>query len=287
MGYAFISYSTKNHEDAMTLNGELLNRGIQTWMAPGDIPAGSNYAGVLTRAIKGAGCLVLLLTDDSQNSKWVDKEVEMALSYSKPVIPVALEKLELNDNFEYYLSNQQITLVRQISADNKEFLRIVDQIRLLTEAGTAEDSIDADFKDVTRYYHNKSILIYSLAAKHFASARLDISSKPVYCSTNNQLAWEIFQVAVDKEGWASFRATNGCYLTVRLDERRDLPPIKATAPRSLLWEQFKIFKTGNKYAIFARCNGQWLTCRIDWEGNPLYASRSKADSWEMFDIRIP
>ena len=93
------------------------------------------------------------------------------------------------------------------------------------------------------------------------------------------------QVAVDKEGWASFKAVNGRYLTVRLDVERDLPPIRATAPRDLLWEQFKIYKIGDKYAISARCNGQWITSRIDWEDNPLYASRTVADSWEMFDIR--
>ena len=73
MGYAFISYSSKNTEDAKALNSALMNKGIQTWMAPGDIPAGSSYASVITKAIKGAECLVILLTDDALNSIWVEK----------------------------------------------------------------------------------------------------------------------------------------------------------------------------------------------------------------------
>ena len=285
MGYAFISYSSKNTEDAKALNSALMNRGIKTWMAPGDIPAGSKYADVITKAIKGAECLVILLTDDALNSIWVEKEVERALSYRKPVIPVALGKLELNDSFELYLGNQQIVPVRQISTQNNEFLKVVDQVKRLTETEAFEGNIDAKFKDVTGNYDNKCVLIYSLAAKRFASARLELDDVPVCCSTNNQDAWEKFQVAVDKEGWASFKAVNGRYLTVRLDAQRDLPPIRATAPRNLLWEQFKIYKIEEKYAIFARCNGQWITSRIDWEDNPLYASRTVADSWEMFDIR--
>ena len=128
MGYAFISYSSKNTEDAKALNSALMNKGIQTWMAPGDIPAGSSYASVITKAIKGAECLVILLTDDALNSIWVEKEVNSALSYRKPVIPVALGKLELNDSFELYLGNQQIVPVKQISNDNDEFLRIIAQI---------------------------------------------------------------------------------------------------------------------------------------------------------------
>ena len=133
MGYAFISYSSRNLDDAMTLRRFLAKRGVDTWMAPGDIPAGSTYAGVITRAIKGAECLVLLLTDDSQNSKWVDKEVERALTYGKAVIPVALGDMTLNDNFEFYLGNQQIIPVRHIGDDNKELLKIIDQIIKLVD----------------------------------------------------------------------------------------------------------------------------------------------------------
>ena len=128
MGYAFISYSSRNLENALAMRSAFTNRGIKTWMAPGDIPAGSRYPDVITKAIKGAECLVILLTDDALNSIWVDKEVERALSYRKPVIPVALGELELNDSFELYLGNQQIVPVRQISNDNDEFLRIIAQI---------------------------------------------------------------------------------------------------------------------------------------------------------------
>ena len=60
MGYVFISYSTKNAEQAKMLHKVLTNHGIGVWMAPGNIPVGSSYAGEITRALKGADGLVLL-----------------------------------------------------------------------------------------------------------------------------------------------------------------------------------------------------------------------------------
>ena len=84
MGYAFISYSTKNQTSADAIR-ELFNRnGIETWMAPYDIPAGSEYAEVIHDAIIKSSCLVLMLTDMSQNSKWVKKEVNNAIDAANP-----------------------------------------------------------------------------------------------------------------------------------------------------------------------------------------------------------
>ena len=54
---------------------ELLNKeGIEAWMAPGDIPAGSKYAQVINRAVKESACMVLVLSRDAQNSVWVAKK---------------------------------------------------------------------------------------------------------------------------------------------------------------------------------------------------------------------
>ena len=52
MGYAFISYCTKNQTAADAFRDLFIEYGIDTWMAPYDIPAGSKYAGVITNAIR-------------------------------------------------------------------------------------------------------------------------------------------------------------------------------------------------------------------------------------------
>lgn len=112
MGYAFISYSTKNQTSADAMRELFRKNGIDTWMAPYDIPAGSKYAAVITQAIRDCGCFVLLLTNESQSSEAVDSEVELAaLTFKKSIITVQLENVILNDSFTFYIHNKQIIAV--------------------------------------------------------------------------------------------------------------------------------------------------------------------------------
>ena len=91
MGYAFISYSTKNQSAADAMRALFNKHEIDTWMAPYDIPAGSEYAEVLYDALSKCSCLVLMLTDVSQNSQWVRKEVNIAITNGKTIIPAGAD----------------------------------------------------------------------------------------------------------------------------------------------------------------------------------------------------
>lgn len=128
MGYAFISYSTKNQSPADSMRAVLNKRGIETWMAPYDIPIGSRYAQVINQAVKDCSCFVLLLTDAAQNSVWVAKEVERAINYKRVIIPIQLESIQLNDEFELYISSNQIVAVQKIDDSEPVMKRIVDTI---------------------------------------------------------------------------------------------------------------------------------------------------------------
>lgn len=132
MGYAFISYSTKNQASADAMR-ELFNKhNIDTWMAPYDIPAGSEYAEVLYDALTGCSCLVLMLTDISQNSQWVKKEVNIAITNGKTVIPVKLEDVELNSSMKLYLNDQQIVPVHVIEEASDEIQKVLNSVISLT-----------------------------------------------------------------------------------------------------------------------------------------------------------
>lgn len=53
-------------------------------MAPYDIPAGNKYAAVITAALKECACIVLLLTEASQASEWVDRRLNAESITGKP-----------------------------------------------------------------------------------------------------------------------------------------------------------------------------------------------------------
>lgn len=133
MGYAFISYSSKNRDAADAIRSLLIKNKIDTWMAPNDIPAGSKYAQVIGKAVKNCACFVLMLTNDSQKSLWVAKEVERAINYRKTIIPIQLEDIQLNDEFEMYISTDQIIAVRKIDEHTDEIQKLVSTIGMLVK----------------------------------------------------------------------------------------------------------------------------------------------------------
>ena len=132
MGYAFISYSTKNQSAADAMRTLFKKHNIDTWMAPYDIPAGSEYAEVLYDALSECSCLVLMLTDVSQNSQWVRKEVNVAITNGKTIIPVKLEDVELNSMMNFYLNDQQIVPVHVIDDNSAEIQSVLKSVIGLT-----------------------------------------------------------------------------------------------------------------------------------------------------------
>ena len=131
-GYAFISYSTKNKISAHAMRDLLRDNGIKTWMAPGDIPVGSKYAQVINQAIKECSCFILLLSKEAQNSVWVAKEVERAINYRKHIIPVQIDKVALNDEFELYISTDQVVTIRRIDKQSKEVQKMLNTVASFT-----------------------------------------------------------------------------------------------------------------------------------------------------------
>ena len=132
MGYAFISYSSKDQEKANAIRSIFLNNNISCWMAPYDIPAGTKYAYVINDAIKDAACLVLLFTNASQESIFVEKEVERAVANGKPIITMELERVVLNSGYQFYLGNQQIIATPKINEDDENFQRALQGIAAFT-----------------------------------------------------------------------------------------------------------------------------------------------------------
>lgn len=140
MGYAFISYSSKNKSEADTIRTLLTKHNIDNWMAPYDIPAGSKYAAVITNAIRNCSCFVLLLSNSSQTSEAVDSEVELAtFTYKKSIIVLELEKVILNDSFTFYIHNRQIIALHKIDENSHQIAQILDVIKTFTD-NTSDDS---------------------------------------------------------------------------------------------------------------------------------------------------
>lgn len=126
----FISYSTKDMLQAETVRDVLEKNGIPCWMAPRDIPGGSNYAGEIPRAIRGCQVFLLILSENAQASNWVVKELDNAVNCGKIIIPLMLEDCPLNDEFNFLLTGAQRYAAYQKRAEVLNTL--VERIRAVT-----------------------------------------------------------------------------------------------------------------------------------------------------------
>lgn len=104
----FISYSSKDSQFVEEILAVLRELGLAYWKAPEMIPAGSNYAREIPEVIRRCDFVLLVLSKDSQESIWVEKEIDTAINYRKRIVPVKLDKEPLNTIFKFYLNNVQM-----------------------------------------------------------------------------------------------------------------------------------------------------------------------------------
>lgn len=104
----FISYSSIDCDKAKLIKDRFEKNGVLCWKAPESIPTGSNYGFEIPKAIKSCEAFVLLLSLNAQESAWVPKELDFAISAKKAVFPIKIEDCGLRDDFEFALINVQV-----------------------------------------------------------------------------------------------------------------------------------------------------------------------------------
>lgn len=122
MRQVFISYSSKDLAQAQAVRNVLEQNGITCWMAPADIPGGSNYTKEIPIAIKGCQAFVLMLSDNAQHSVWVLKELDSAVNAGKIILPFQIEDVPLSDEFNFLLTGAQRYAAYQRKSDAMKLL---------------------------------------------------------------------------------------------------------------------------------------------------------------------
>jgi uncharacterized protein YjbI with pentapeptide repeats len=93
----FISYSSKDHDFAERLYADLQSKGIRCWFAPEDLKIGAKIRPSIDESIYISDKLLLVLSQHSIASWWVEQEVETALAKEHKenrvvLFPIRLDK---------------------------------------------------------------------------------------------------------------------------------------------------------------------------------------------------
>ncbi len=129
--------------------------GISYWIAPDMIPAGSNYAREIPGAIQCCEVFLLVLSKNSQQSIWVEKEIDSAINYRKTIVPFQIDDEPLTDMFRFYLNNVQTIYCVNRPKDAIEELK--QRLRsLIRGAGENREQVEVSRKEDTFESSNKA-----------------------------------------------------------------------------------------------------------------------------------
>lgn len=141
----FISYKAEELTEALWVRSVLEENGFSCWMAPTSIPGGSSYADEIDTAITECEVFVLILSERAQQSKWVKKELDMALNKEKVILPFMIENCQLQKAFNYYLTDVQRynAYISKMNAMNE----MIKRIKAVAGKGSLNERNDNEQQD--------------------------------------------------------------------------------------------------------------------------------------------
>ena len=79
----FLSYASQDQATAQVLAKKLEAKGHQVWDPERDLVSGSDWASTLMKQMKSAEAMIVLLSPEAVDSRWVSHEIEYALGASR------------------------------------------------------------------------------------------------------------------------------------------------------------------------------------------------------------
>lgn len=107
MSTIFISHSSKDLADAQTICAALESRGLKCWIASRDVGAGDNFQEAIVKAIRSAKVMVLVFSENANNSTEIKKELALASQNKVAVIPARVEDVVPAAALAYELATRQ------------------------------------------------------------------------------------------------------------------------------------------------------------------------------------
>jgi uncharacterized protein YjbI with pentapeptide repeats len=93
----FISHSSKDHEFAQRLHADLQAKNVRCWFAPEDLKIGDKFRTRIEESIRVYDKLMVVLSENSIQSPWVEEEVEAALEKERQQNKLVLFPIRLDD----------------------------------------------------------------------------------------------------------------------------------------------------------------------------------------------
>ncbi|HEV2597804.1 TIR domain-containing protein [Sphingopyxis sp.] len=102
----FVSHHSSKYDVALHVEKALARHGVDCWIAPRDVGPGEAFDTAIMRAIRDGAGVLLLFCSQSDKSPHVKRELILADSAHKAIIPLRLEEI-VPDDLAYHLASAQ------------------------------------------------------------------------------------------------------------------------------------------------------------------------------------
>jgi hypothetical protein len=99
----YISYSHVDKAAADAACATLERAGIRCWIAPRDITPGDEWSAAIIKAIDQCRAMVLIFSQNANNSRQIRREVERAITVGVPLVPMRIEDVVPTESLAYFM----------------------------------------------------------------------------------------------------------------------------------------------------------------------------------------
>lgn len=234
----FISYSNENESDrrvADRIYDILKAREIPCWVAHRDIAAGQDWLDEIGKAISNSRVMIVVLSNVTEKSRYVSREVRQAADENLIIIPFCIEKVSLTSSLRLILNNcqwinaylmRQDMALEQLVEDLRRYLGIEPEKVLKKEEKPLEGKKESPTKrnegNINKTHYLKrfliaaSIIIAVIAVIFFISQLTDVnktkSAEDAPKSTAAKPpAQPDFIIDLKSKGWDVKKNENDCW----------------------------------------------------------------------------
>ncbi|HEX4196443.1 MAG TPA: TIR domain-containing protein [Caulobacteraceae bacterium] len=100
----FICHSSKDKTIADAACATLEQRGVRCWVAPRDVMPGASWAASIVSAIEGSKLMLLIFSENANDSPQIEREIERAVDHRVPIVPFRIADILPTEALEYFIS---------------------------------------------------------------------------------------------------------------------------------------------------------------------------------------
>jgi TolB-like protein len=236
----FICHSHKDRATADAICKHLESAGINCWIAPRNIKAGTNWTKGIMQGLEACQVFVLVFSEEANDSDHVEREVAKAFSAGLAVIPFRIGDVLPNQSLSYFLDTVQWLNATEQPAE-REFGELTNRVNALL-AGEKESALVplTPTKGARFYEELRSRQIYPIAGGYVFGAWTALRVASILTSSLDLPLWTMKAVL----GVLLTGFSGALYTGFRLDSRTAELGQRPGRFHFILWPAILLFLIG-------------------------------------------